>query len=240
MLNLIKVIIKFFFNLLGFELIKLYKVPEKSLLGLKNIQFNTVLDIGANIGQSSKLYRKLFPDATIYSFEPLPNAFEKLSDWAKSQNGKVIPLNFALGNSNGKVKMKDHVNFSPSSSILESTDFSKNLFPQTCKQKEVVVDIVKLDDFQENIKIEPELLIKMDVQGFEKNVIDGGRQVFSKATACIMEISFQPLYKGQPNFKELHSIMDELGFKYAGNLLQVYDKTGSVIYLDAVFKKNDK
>jgi FkbM family methyltransferase len=225
------------FQYFGMDIIRWHKVPENTLLGLTEYDIGTVLDIGANTGQSAHFYRQAFPNALIYSFEPLPAAYRKLDEWAHRQNGKARALNLALGDYTGPMTIREHVDFSPSSSFLKSTRHSTVLFPQTSRQQDVQVSMARLDDIATDLGIKPGILIKMDVQGLEDRVIEGGKTVFSQALACIMEVSLQPLYDGQPTFKDLCFLMDGLGFEYAGNILQVYDEKGRVIYLDALFTK---
>ena len=222
---------------MGIDIVRWYKVPENTLLGLKEHDIRTVLDIGANTGQSARYYRQVFPNALIYSFEPLPTAYGELNAWAQTQNGKARALNVALGDYNGTMVMKEHADFSPSSSFLERTSHSVALFPQTSRQKDVQVNMARLDDIAKDLEINPCILVKMDVQGFEDKVIEGGQTVLKQSIACIMEVSLQPLYKGQPTFKTLCDLMNGLGFEYAGNILQIYDEKGCVIYLDALFRK---
>ncbi len=81
----------------GVDVIRWYKAPESTLLGLTEYDIRTVLDIGANIGQSARFYRQTFPKARIYSFEPLPAVYESLDAWAQRQNSKAKALNIALG-----------------------------------------------------------------------------------------------------------------------------------------------
>lgn len=221
----------------GVDIVKWYKVPENTLLGLTEYDIRTVLDIGANSGQSARFYRQVFPNALIYSFEPLPAAYKELDEWAQRQKGKARALNLALGDHTGRMIIKEHVDFPPSSSFLESTRHSIALFPQTSRQQDVQVKMARLDDIVMDLEIEPGILIKMDVQGFEDRVIEGGRAIINQAVACIMEVSLQPLYEGQPIFMDLCLLMAGLGFEYAGNILQVYDEKGRIIYLDALFKK---
>jgi len=222
---------------LGIDIIRWYKVPENTLLGIRDIEIRTIFDIGANSGQSARYYRELFPDACIYSFEPLPDVYAELEEWAQEQNGKVRAINIALGDQNNVVTMKEHVDFSPSSSFLERTHHSTALFPQTSRQKDVQVKMARLDDIVKDLEIQPSVLVKMDVQGFEDRVIEGGKVVLSSAIACILEVSLQPLYEGQPSFMDLCLLIDGLGFEYAGNLQQIYDENGQVVYLDALFRK---
>jgi FkbM family methyltransferase len=235
--NIAKSVFHQLLHYVGADIVRWSKVPENTLLGVVEYDIHTILDIGANIGQSARFYRQVFPNAFIYSFEPLSAAYKELDEWAQSQNGKVRALNVALGDHDGPMAIKEHVDFSPSSSFLESTRYSTILFPQTSRQKDVQVNIARLDDVAKDLEIKPEILVKMDVQGFEDRVIEGGKATLSQATACIMEVSLQPLYEGQPAFKDLCRLMDNLGFEYAGNILQIYDEKGRVIYLDALFRK---
>ena len=221
----------------GIDIVRWHKAPENTLLGLTEVDIRTVFDIGANIGQSARFYRQMFPDARIYSFEPLPAAYSQLYRWSLGQNGKVQALNVALGDRTGPMKMKEHVDYSPSSSFLESTNLSHAVFPQTSRQQDTQVEMFRLDDIAKDLKIESEILVKMDVQGYEDRLIRGGKKTIGQAVACIMEVSLQPLYQGQPTFKKLCDSMHNLGFEYAGNILQIYDQHGRVIYLDALFRK---
>jgi FkbM family methyltransferase len=221
----------------GMDIVRWYKVPENTLLGLAEHDIHTVLDIGANIGQSARFYRQIFPNALIYSFEPLQAAYVKLDEWAQKQNGKVIALNIALGDHNGAMTIKEHVDFSPSSSFLKSTRHSTSLFPFISRQQDTQVTMTRLDDVAKDLDIKPGILVKMDVQGFEDRVIKGGKAVLNQADTCIMEVCLQPLYEGQPTFMDICLLMDGLGFEYAGNIQQTYDDKGRVIYLDAIFKK---
>jgi FkbM family methyltransferase len=222
---------------LGVDIIKRYKIPENTLLGLTKYDIHTILDIGANIGQSARFYTKIFPNALIYSFEPLPAVYSELDKWAQGQKGKVRALNFALGDHNGQMEIKEHIDFTPSSSFLESTSHLVALYPQTTRKKDTLVNITRLDDISKDLDIEPGILVKMDVQGFEAKVIEGGKSIFSQALACIMEVSLQPLYEGQPTFFDMCRLMDENGLKYSGNIQQLYDEKGRVIFLDALFTR---
>src|SRR5688572_20413860 len=106
---------------LGVDIIKRYKVPENTLLGLANYDIRTVLDIGANMGQSARSYRQIFPNAIVFSFEPLPAVYAELAQWAQMQNGKARAFNLALGDHTGQNTIKEHLDFSASSSFLKST-----------------------------------------------------------------------------------------------------------------------
>jgi FkbM family methyltransferase len=224
------------FRRIGLEISQAKKSPENTLLGLRKIPIQTVIDIGANTGQFARYISSIFQEATIYSFEPLPGPFFKLKSWA-SKNQRVIPMNIAIGNESGKIKMHFHKDHPASSSILKTTHTTETLYPKTQNQNEIIVDQMTLDDAASLINIQGNLLIKMDVQGYEDRVIDGGKALFSKAIACITEISLIKLYHNQATFESISNRMTHFGLFYSGNLKQVYSDDGACIYLDALYAK---
>ncbi|MGC8888263.1 MAG: FkbM family methyltransferase [Verrucomicrobiia bacterium] len=85
--------------------------------------------MGANEGQFAGYISKIFSEANIFCFEPLPEAFKELSKWAESKNGKVKAFNLALGDYEGEIEMLQHTEHSPSSSILKTTKVCETLYP---------------------------------------------------------------------------------------------------------------
>ena len=85
------------------------------------------------------------------------------------------------------------------------------------------------------------LLVKIDVQGFEKQVIEGGKNVLSKARIIILEVSYEPLYLGQPTFKEIYDELYSLGFEFHGNIEYLRNpKDLSILQSDALFIRRNK
>ena len=232
-----KQIIKKIFNFLRMDIVRLNKSPKYSLLGLRNLPINTIIDVGANTGQFAIMIEKVFPKANIYSFEPIPEAFEKLNKLSIEKNGKIKAFNLALGDSTGEIAMIEHTKHTPSSSILKTTEICEKLYPFTQNQKNVKVKITTLDNAinELNLSLTPEILIKLDVQGYENRVIKGGEKIFKISKACILEVCLDKLYESQAEFKEITELIYACGFKYAGNLEQSYANDGHVIYIDAVF-----
>lgn len=223
-------------NLIGVCLVKDW---DKNFLGLSKLSIGTIIDVGANEGQFSQKISQLFPNANIYAFEPLPTPFNKVKAWARKQNGKVTVFNLALGDSVKEIEIQQHLFFTASSSILHTTKFCEKIYPMTKNQETIIVQQSTLDReiFQLLEAPQSDILIKLDVQGYEDRVIRGGVETFAKAKACIVEISLKQLYENQAQFKDIFTLMDNLGYKYCGNLDQVCDRDGSVLFLNAVFIK---
>lgn len=237
--RLAKEIIRKIFRSVGMDVHRYTQSPQYSLLGIKHFPIKTILDVGANEGQFSRMISRIFPMADLYCFEPLPGPFNKLKQWGERRGGKVHPYNIGIGEEEGEALMFKHTDFSLSSSFLRTTETNDNTFPFTKIKEMVTVKVSTLDNFaaEHALEFTPEILVKIDVQGYEDRVIRGGRAVLRRSKACILEISFDDLYEKQATFKSLYFLMDELGFHYRGNLLQSYGEDGHVVYIDAVFIK---
>lgn len=237
-MKLIKKTVVKIIHSLGYDIIKL---PKKSnFLGLERFPIRTIIDIGANCGQFAKKVLQAFPNADIYCFEPLIGPFQELQKWVNSQEAsKITIFNLALGDSESMAQMFFCLERNDSSSFLKSTALGETLWPFMKKQELVSVKLTTLDKVMSNLPqlLLSDILIKIDVEGYEDRVIQGGQDTFRKAKACILEISLDKLYKNQASFKKIFLLMDQLGFEYVGNLEQVFAKDSHVIYIDAVFLK---
>jgi FkbM family methyltransferase len=183
----------------------------------------------------------LFPDATFICFEPLPVAFQRLEARASSQR-RVTAINVALGERNGRATIHLHSEHSPSSSLLPSTALTKALFPFTEKQRDLDVPMMTLDAAMDALEwpLNDEIFIKMDVQGYEHRVIKGGPRSLRRCCACMLEVSLDQLYVGQPSFEELICQMKDLGFRYYGTVNQRAAADGHVVYADVMFLNQER
>ena len=226
------------FNFLGYDIYKNRNSPRINLLGLRNYAVRTIIDVGANTGQFAQKIATVFPEARIYSFEPLPEAFAELRKWAEQQpGGKVTAFNVALGEQEGEATMFKH-QVSGDSSLLRATEVFARTFYQP-EVETVSVPLTSLDNWvrKQVLSLGPEVLIKLDVQGYENYVISGGQETFRQAKIAIMEAHLDYLFEGQSSFKDLLISLDRLGFRYAGNLAQSYGEDGHVVYVDALYVK---
>jgi len=233
----LKNIIRKGLNLLGFDVIRLHQVPKRTLLGLSRHNIGTIIDVGANEGQFARTAAKIFPRAELYCFEPLEDPFRKLSAWAQSQNGRVRCFQMALGDQEGEAEMHLHVQHTPSSSLLASTATCHRLYPQTQVESLTRVRVSTLDEALKDAldRMPRELLLKLDVQGFEDRVLRGGGRTLSQCRAVLLEVCLDPLYEGQADFHTLAQLLHAAGFRYSGNFDQAYGEDGRVVFLDALF-----
>ena len=202
---------------------------------LAKANINTVFDIGANTGQFAGVIHEVLPMAMIYSFEPLEDCCRKLRARMRDV-GNFRVFNIALSDTNGEIILHRNEN-SASSSVLPMTDLHRQNFPFAVQNYPVKVKSMKLDDVTRHLEIANNMLVKIDVQGFEDKVIAGGEDTIRKAEILILETSFVPLYAGQPLFQDIYDCLKE-HFRYGGALEQVVSSVnGMPIYEDSIFVK---
>ena len=201
----------------------------------------TLIDIGAHIGKFSLPIRVRFPHARIYAFEPLSDAYEKLvSNFAGDRRFKAY--NVALGNENRAVEFH-RSSRSTSSSVLRLGELHKSAFPESADESIESVEMRRLDDFftDGNNPLISDVLIKIDVQGLEYEVLDGGRETVPKASLIICEVSFEPLYENQKLFADVYKLVESYGFSFSGMFSQIYHpKDGRVLQGDAIFSRQNE
>src|SRR5215213_6191707 len=156
----------------------------------------TVVDVGANVGQFAVASAKLFPKAQVYSFEPVPECADELRKNV-ARLGHVTVHPFALGEEEGTVSF--HVNaYSLSSSLLPLAESHREAFPEAREERTIEVEVSTLDRVFAKMKLERPVLIKLDVQGYEAQVLRGGEETLQRADYVVMEASFSAMYEGEP------------------------------------------
>ncbi|WP_190348095.1 FkbM family methyltransferase [Sphaerospermopsis sp. FACHB-1194] len=245
---MIKAVMHKIFNSLGLEIRLLKNLREaqkreKKMKELENYQFlanfdiKSIIDVGANEGQFARTIRHVFPGATIYSFEPLPDVYKELYSLC-AEDTNIKTFNLALGNEVGTKQMFSS-SFSPSSSMLNMSKLHKEEWPESSVNTSVMVQQTCLDQWvkENNQTIGDNILIKLDVQGYELSVIKGGEKTFKSAKLVIIEVSFYEFYEKQPLFDDIYKYLCNLGFVYRGNLEQFRSRSGNkILFADAIFE----
>lgn len=176
----------------------------------------------------------MFPAATIHSFEPLPSCYEALRRNVAGLS-HVVPHPIALGDKDGTVVM--HVNrHSHSSSLLPVSREHKDAFPNAVEIDQVAVRMTTLDRFFEGSVLEGPTLLKLDVQGYEANTVEGARDFLRRVEYVLLETSFTPLYVGEQGFEDMLRIMTARGFRFERALDWLLSDDGQrVLQMDALF-----
>ena len=198
----------------------------------------TVIDVGANCGQFARLIHRICPAAKVFSFEPLPACRAELdATLATIPGSKSFPI--ALGETTGSVEMRQSA-FSPCSSLLNGTTHLGDDYPDAAVITPVDVRVERLDNVIRKETIDPGILVKLDVQGYEIPVIRGALETLARAALVVVEVCFfRKLYEGQPLFDDIYQTLRGLGFNYMGSPEQYPQKSdGRIVEADAVFEHN--
>jgi len=174
--------------------------------------YQTILDVGANIGVFSVAASEFFPGARIEAFEPIPDCREKfLRNVARTSGTQPRLWSVALGRNRSRATF--HVNeHTPSSSILRMLPEHEVEFPDARRTRPIDVEIETLDDLMSAIGPSRPCLLKIDVQGYELEVLSGGPRFLAFVDDVIVECSVRPLYDGAPSAEEVISILSKHGF----------------------------
>ena len=194
-----------------------------------------VYDIGASKGTVVKCLAKLPNIISVQAFEPIPNVYTQLVG-NTGQYSQIKCHNIALGDVNGSLPFNISKK-SDSSSLLPMAKIHSDQLPGTEICDQMQVPVLKLDDYVDKYKLPTPQFIKIDVQGYEKNVLKGGKKTISKSDYCVLEMSFKPLYEGSPLFDDIYRLMYDLGFKIVGFTSPLIGKKGIQLQVDGIFKK---
>jgi FkbM family methyltransferase len=201
---------------------------------LTGLGIRTVLDIGANVGRFAITARKLFPEAHIYAFEPLPDCLAKAKQ-VMHGDPRFTPVNVGLGLEQGEAAFHRNA-ASPSSSFLKVTRTHTSSYPGTGDTTEVRVPVDTLDRLASSFDFATPMLVKIDVQGFEEQVLRGGEATIRRASVLLVETSFETLYEGQALFDSLHTLLRGWGFDFKGNFDQAHaPDDGRILQADSLF-----
>jgi len=213
-----------------------------------NINSDTVeiiFDVGANIGIISRNAYKAFPHAKIYSFEPVSTTFQELEKNTLPYRNRIFP--FQLGFYTESKKMPIHIT---------TTTGANSLIPQSRDHKKVhahldlkevgeeVIELTTMDSFVQSHTIDKIDILKIDVEGVEKEVLLGGLETLrQKVHFIIIELSFLRRNRESPYWVEICQFLYDAGFE----LVTIYDVAKYVedgqeyiAQMDAVFRKQKK
>lgn len=195
-----------------------------------------VIDIGANSGQYARKIRSLGYRGLIDSYEPLPSAFSELQLRAK-HDARWRTFQLAVGRSQHRLKLNVAGN-SVSSSPLEMAKRHTDAEPQSRIVSTVDVECTTLDQIMESLPTQG-MMLKVDTQGYESEVLAGGKSSLKKLQLIELELSLVELYVGQPLFRELDAILVGNGFALASLAEGFWDgRTGELLQMDAIYARS--
>jgi FkbM family methyltransferase len=192
----------------------------------------TVIDVGANRGQFALVARQRWPAARLICFEPLPEPAAVLRRLL-GENERIEIVEAAVGAEPGAATI--HVSQSDdSSSLLAMTTHQSATFPGTQEVATMEVTTTSLDRHLAE-GIERPALLKLDVQGFELEVLRGAGRALSGIDFVLVECSFQEFYAGQATADAVVRFLHEQGFSITAATAPTIDRHGALLQVDFIF-----
>lgn len=211
----------------------LYQLLKKPWLRAGEI--GTVLDVGSNEGQFFRTARALFPDAAIFAFEPNPKLERPLRELLSPGRGDVF---FGIACGEERATLPLHIpELAAASSLLQASQVQLSDFPDLRAKQAIDVPVERLDDV---LALEPPprkpYLLKLDVQGYEMEVLRGAERTLEETAVIVCEVNLAPFYRGQATLDALYGFLRERGFKLVdiGEPIRAA-VTGEMLYFDVAF-----
>ena len=202
---------------------------------LRDLDIDKVIDVGAHKGEFLENMLKIQKVNSFYAFEPQKNIFKELNK-KFARNKKVKLFNCAIDKeiSNKKLKINKISMKSSLAEVNENSLYLKfiNFLAQSKSnfEGEYEVQTNTVDKIFEGINLQKSLL-KIDVEGFEINVIKGSQMKLEEISFILLENQFGNHFKNN-NFKDITKLLSEKNFKICKKFI-----FPTLHYQDILFEK---
>jgi len=215
----------------GVDLIDPY-AEQRRILGAA---IQTVFEVGAFDGRDCVNYAKLFPEAKVFAFEPVPESFALVQQVAAA-NPRILAFNAALADVPGTAEF--HLsNWVDASSLLKpkNTGSSFDAYQASSRSIEVTVDTI--DAVCERENVDHIDLLKMDAQGAELKILSGAQGMFERDAIDMVfsEVHFIESYEGAARFEQVMALLVQHGFKFHSFYGLNHNHRGQTTWGDALF-----
>ncbi|PSO25965.1 hypothetical protein C7G41_28715 [Bradyrhizobium sp. MOS002] len=195
----------------------------------------TIIDVGANRGQFILEAIKWHRKANVIAFEPLASE-RSLLHYAMSGFSNLTVHGVALGDQDASAHF--HVSSSAdSSSLLEQTILQRKTFPGTENVGQLKVAVRRFDQIIDPATLTGPVICKIDVQGYELNVLRGFGEIVDDVDYWIIELTNRPFYRGAPNSADVIAYLAARGFGIMG-IYNMFEQDGLGLQADFLFSRN--
>jgi FkbM family methyltransferase len=196
---------------------------------------DVVLDVGANAGQYGELLRERGYAGRIVSLEPVAEAFAELERRARA-DGAWEAVRVAASDTDGELTLNVTGDSRSSSALPRNERFAG--VPGWEPKETQVVPARQLEGLvSELLRVGERAYLKLDVQGYERQVLAGASGAIDRFEAIELELSVTPLYEGQPGLTEMLPLLAERGFRPISLEPILLDEEGMLMELDGLFAR---
>lgn len=195
----------------------------------------SMVDVGGHRGETLAAIVKNVASFSYQAFEPNPESYKALLDYAKSvkNDDRVINIhNAAVGSENGTVEF--HITEATAvAGVLKPVEGLSERVPSGDHEiaKSIQCDLKKIDSLDDVINGKVLDLLKIDTEGFDLEVMKGAEQALKKGQfrAVLSEAFFVPYRDQQAYFWDLASYMQSVGYHFV-NLYDCRDTSQGRLY----------
>ena len=172
-------------------------------------EIECILDVGANIGYQSSFYNKFFGNKiNIHSFEPHPISYYFLEKNLSSFDNIKL-YNFALGNEN----KEDYMSI-PSYAAHRLSNLGLMSIGQNSNNLKTKILIKKLDLLPVSFQQFKAIYIKIDVEGYEDNVLKGMSNFLNSNLHLYLKIEINRNFNNVAKINSTINFIEKLNFKF--------------------------
>ncbi|MDB2389807.1 FkbM family methyltransferase [Alphaproteobacteria bacterium] len=217
------------FSLSAFKIVK-----RLQYMGVKP---SSIIDIGANVGQFSIAASEILKPEKLIVIEANMELKKELEKNLSYYQNKEIIFN-GIGDFNGLLEFNLNIDSQTSSFLNLGSDRIRE-FPNNLYKSKNRIKVITLDKLMKKKFIPEPVLLKIDVQGYEKEVLNGAKQILSNFKWVVIETSFANLYEGEATFNTIVKLMSENNYTFVKplNFHETKDKF-NIIEMDALFENN--
>jgi FkbM family methyltransferase len=193
-----------------------------------------LVDVGANEGQFLFAALEMVSPARVVTFEPQPPLAARLREAVRGRPGVTV-VQAAVGAEPGEVAL--HVTDQTGcSSILDpKPDQFRKLYGGWAPAVVETVQVPQVTLDRELAAVERVGLLKLDVQGYELQVLRGAADVLRRTDAVLVEVNYFQFYDGATTFDDVHRLLSDAGFALTGVSPPVMNGEQVPTYADAVY-----
>ena len=213
---------------------------EADLLHVTNGKPGLVcFDVGANIGQTTQLFLRIFDRPIVIAFEPCAESCALLKG-TYANNGRVMVENLALGDKEEQRRffLYGGSSTSPLNSFLVLSEDGDNFLRDQVLREQRLLEVSTLTKYCKEkgfLRID---LLKIDTQGYDLKVLEGGSDLLDdgRIENVLLEVQWLPTYEEQPEFAEIHRYLVQLGLRLVGFYDQHFAGK-AMAYCNALYSK---
>ena len=197
-------------------------------------QVKTAIDIGANAGEWTAAVLRFCQPERVLCVEPDPTLAGRLRE--RFKKAPVTITETAAGDKTGSARFNRMSN-PELNSLRQPAEGVVDLYPEPFQIKDQIdVTVQPLDAIAADLGRVS--LLKIDAQGFEREILAGGREVLCRTDIVLLEVNFRPHYEGEADFYELDACMKRNGFCLA-NYSRPKGGKRQALFADAVYVRRE-